>query len=115
MEIASMVLMGMLAFIFITAGTGKVLGLKMHRENFARWKLPQWFRIVTGIVELVGAVLLIIGFWQTDYTACGALLLGLTGIGGVLTHLRVKDGFKETMPIAVFGLCAFALFFLVYL
>jgi putative oxidoreductase len=113
MAIASMVLMGMLAFIFIIAGTGKVLGLKMHRENFSHWRLPQWFRIVTGIVELVGAALLIIGFWQTYYAAAGALLIGMTCIGGVLTHLRVKDGFKETLPIAVFGLCAFALFFLV--
>lgn len=114
MEIAAMVLKGMLAFIFIAAGAGKVLGLKMHRENFAHWRLPQWFRVATGIVELAGAVLLIIGFWQFDFTAVGALLLGMTCIGGVLTHLRVKDGFKETLPIAVFGLCAFALFFLVY-
>lgn len=114
MLIASMVLTGMLAFIFITAGTGKVLGLKMHRENFDHWRLPQRFRIVTGIVELLCSVLLIIGFWQTDFAAAGALLLGLTCIGGVLTHLRVKDGFKETMPIGVFGLCAFVLFFLLY-
>lgn len=114
MLIASMVLKGILAFIFIAAGTGKVLGLKMHRENFDRWRLPQGFRIVTGIVELLCSVLLILGFWQTDYAAAGALMLGIICIGGVLTHLRVKDGFKETMPIGVFGLCAYVLFFLVY-
>ena len=112
MEIAVMVLKGMLAFIFIAAGSGKLLGLKMHRENFERWRLPQWFRVVTGVVELVAAALLIIGFWQNDYAAAGALLLGITGIGGVLTHVRVKDGFKETLPIAVFGISAFVLFFI---
>lgn len=112
MAIAAMVLKGMLAFIFIAAGSGKVLGSKMHRENFERWRLPQWFRVVTGIVELVGAALLIIGFWQNDCAAAGALLLGVTGIGGVLTHVRVKDGFKDTVPIAVIGICAFVLFFI---
>ena len=112
MAIAAMVLKGMLAFIFIAAGSGKVLGSKMHRENFERWRLPQWFRVVTGVVELVAAALLIIGFWHNDYPAAGALLLGITGIGGVLTHVRVKDGFKETLPIAVFGICAFILFFI---
>jgi len=112
MEITALVLKGMLAFIFIAAGSSKVLGSKMHRENFERWRLPQWFRVVTGVVELVGAALLIIGFWQNDYAAAGALLLGVTGIGGVLTHVRVKDGFKETLPIAVIGICAFVLFFI---
>ena len=34
----------------------------MHVENFKQWGLPQWFRVVTGIVELVGPIALIIGF-----------------------------------------------------
>ncbi|MCM3666559.1 DoxX family protein [Mesobacillus subterraneus] len=112
MSIASFVLKGILAFIFLGAGAGKVLGSRMHKENFIQWRLPQWFRLVTGIVELVGAGLLIIGFWHNDYAAAGAILLGFTAIGGVLTHLRVKDRFQETMPIAVIGICSFALFFL---
>jgi putative oxidoreductase len=112
MAIASIVLKGMLAFIFIVAGTGKVFGANMHRENFVHWRLPQWFRVVTGVVELAGAALLIIGFWHNDYAAAGALLLGITGIGGVITHIRVRDGLKETLPIGVIGICAFVLFFI---
>ena len=45
--------------------------------------------------------LLIVGFWVDDLALYGALILVSTGIGGVLIHMRVKDGMKESMPILV--------------
>ncbi|QED46921.1 DoxX family protein [Cytobacillus dafuensis] len=112
MTILEGALQGLLAFMFLTAGFGKVTGSKMHRELFVHWRLPQWFRVVTGLVELAGAVLLIIGFWQKDFAIAGASLLGVTAIGGTLTHIRVKDGFKETFMIVLLGIIAFILLFI---
>lgn len=82
----------------------------MHVEGFRKWGLPQWFRVVTGIVELVGAVALIIGFWESSWTAAGALLLGITAIGGILTHIRVKDSFKDIFPIVLLGILSLIVF-----
>ena len=93
--------------MFIMAGLGKVSGAKMHRDSFDHLRLPQWFRMVTGLIELVGAALLIVGYWQTDYTTAGAWVLGVTAIGGLAAHLRAKDGFKETFMIVVLGIIAF--------
>jgi putative oxidoreductase len=112
MDILSIVLQSLLALAFLMAGIGKVAGSKMHVEGFKHWRLPQWFRIVTGIVELVGAAALIIGFWEHSWAAAGALLLGVTAIGGVLTHLRVKDSFKQTFPIIFLGILSFIVFFI---
>ncbi|RFU68549.1 DoxX family protein [Bacillus sp. V59.32b] len=112
MTILAWILQGLLAAMFLAAGMGKVFGSKMHKEGFEHWRLPQWFRVVTGIVELAGAALLVIGFWQTDYAIAGALLLGVTAIGGILTHLRVKDGFKETSAIVFLGIMVFILLFI---
>jgi putative oxidoreductase len=112
MDILAYVLQGLLALMFLMAGFGKVTGSKMHVEGFEHWKLPQWFRVVTGIVELVGAAALIIGYWEPSWAAAGALLLGITAIGGILTHLRVKDSFKQTSTILVLGILAFILFFI---
>lgn len=36
-------------------------------------RLPQWFRVVTGLVELIGGALLIIGYWQKDFVMAGVL------------------------------------------
>ncbi len=41
--------------MFLFAGFGKVTGINMHVEAFNHLGLPQWFRVVTGIVELAGA------------------------------------------------------------
>ncbi|WP_306439342.1 DoxX family protein [Paenibacillus sp. tmac-D7] len=74
--------------------------------------LPQWFLVVTGIVEFVGAAALIIGFWESSWAAAGALWLGVTAIGGILVHVRVKDSFKQTFPIVLLGLLSLIVFFI---
>ena len=112
MEIITYILQGILALLFLMAGFGKVTGSKMHVEAFTHWRLPQWFRVVTGVVELTGAVLLIIGFWVPFSALAGSLLLGVTGIGGVLTHIRAKDSVKDTAMILVLAILAFVVFFL---
>lgn len=114
MEILTYVLQGILALMFLMAGFGKVTGSKMHVEAFNNWRLPQWFRIVTGLVELTGAVLLIVGYWASTSAMAGALLLGITGIGGILTHIRVKDTFKDTAMILFLAILSFVLFFLYF-
>ncbi|MEC0204683.1 DoxX family protein [Paenibacillus lautus] len=112
MVIVTYILQGILALMFLMAGFGKVTGSKMHVEGFKHWGLPQWFRIVTGIVELAGAVLIIIGYWSPISAMVGSLLLGITGVGGILTHIRVKDSFKDTAMILFLGVLSFVVFFL---
>ncbi|WP_260287756.1 DoxX family protein [Peribacillus aracenensis] len=112
MTILTWILQGLLALMFIMAGMGKTFGSNMHKEAFEQWRLPQWFRVVTGIVELTAAIFLIIGFWSTNFAIIGALIIVFTSIGGVITHLRVKDGFKETSTILFLGIIAIALLFI---
>lgn len=109
MEIASIVLQSLLALIFLSAGATKIAGMQKHRDSFVSWRLPQWFRIVTGIVELAAAVLLIVGYWDPSWAAVGALVLSVVGIGGIVTHARVKDPLGQTIPIAALGIIAFVL------
>ncbi|MFC5651256.1 hypothetical protein ACFPYJ_19520 [Paenibacillus solisilvae] len=63
-------------------------------------------------MEFVGAAALIIGYWDASWVAVGAIILGITGIGGIMTHLRAKDSFKDTFMIillAIIGIVLFAL------
>lgn len=110
MNVLAFVLQLILALMFATAGLGKLSGARMHVENFGHWRLPQWFRNFTGLVECVGAALLVFGFWRDSWAAAGALLLGLTAIGGILTHLRAKDSFSQTFLILLLAAIAIVLF-----
>src|SRR3954463_2644124 len=107
MVILTFILQGILALMFLMAGFGKVTGSKLHVEAFTHWRLPQWFRVVTGLVELVGAVLLIVGYWVPTSAMAGALLLAVTGVGGILTHFRVKDSFKNMAMILFLAILSF--------
>ncbi|MFJ7746819.1 DoxX family protein [Peribacillus sp. NPDC097295] len=109
MPILTWILQGLLALMMIGAGMGKTFGSKMHIEAFKQWQLPQWFRVVTGIVELGAAILLIIGFWNNTAAIIGAAILVAVGIGGVITHVRVKDSMKATVTILVLGVLALIL------
>ncbi|MEC0180788.1 DoxX family protein [Paenibacillus peoriae] len=112
MTILLVIMQSLLALMFLMAGLGKISGSKMHVDGFKHWGLPQCFRVVTGIVELVGAAALIVGYWESSWVALGALILGITGIGGIITHIRVKDSFKQTFMIlllAIIGIVLFAI------
>jgi putative oxidoreductase len=112
MAILSIVLQSLLALMFLMAGFSKLSGNKMQVEGFKKYGFPQWFRVVTGIVEFVGAAALIVGYWDKNWTAVGSLILGITSIGGIITHVRIKDSFKQTFPILLLGIISFIVFFI---
>lgn len=71
--------------------------IKMHVDNFDRLKLPQWFRVFTGLVELVGAIAIIVGIWTPSWAAWAGILLAVTMLGAVAAHIRGKDPAGQTV------------------
>jgi putative oxidoreductase len=91
----------LLALAFGAAGTAKLAGVPQMVATFEAMGFGQWLRYVTGIVELLGVVLLLLprtGFF-------GGLWLGGTMVGAVATHLLLIGG--SPVPALVLGaLCA---------
>lgn len=88
----------LLALAFGTAGIAKLAGVPQMVQVFDAIGFGQWFRYVTGAVEVIGAVLLLVpamGF-------LGGLLLGATMVGAVFTHLVLIGG--NAAPAMVLGL-----------
>ncbi len=83
--IGAWVLQGLLAAAFLAAGGAKLLGAAMMVQIFDQIGMGQWFRIVTGVVEVVGAAALLI----PGFAAIGAAWLGATMFFAVLTHLFI--------------------------
>lgn len=103
MSVLSIVLQSLLILYYGFSGIAKVVGAKYWVEMFNHLGLPQWFRIVTGFVQLVGAVVLIIGYWFSGAVAWGGIWLGITMLLAYLAHVKVKDPFGKTMPAFVFA------------
>lgn len=92
----------LLALAFGAAGSAKLMGAPMMVDIFTHIGVGQWFRHVTGAVEVTGVVLLLV----PSTGLLGALLLGATMVCAVGTHLAVIGG--SPIPAIVLGaLCAF--------
>jgi putative oxidoreductase len=64
-------------------------------ELFGKIGIGQWLRYFTGSLEVVGAVLLLI----PKTSAIAAVLLALTMVGAVATHLFIlRDGYAAFFP-----------------
>ncbi|WP_099157554.1 DoxX family protein [Virgibacillus ndiopensis] len=98
MTIASYVLQNILTAIFLIVSLQKIVGHRQQVNIFKNLKLPQWFRIVTGWVELIGVVGLIIGFWVPWVVAIAGIWFGITMLVGSVTHIRVGDPIGKAMP-----------------
>jgi len=82
------------AGMFLLAGTMKLSGNPMMVQMFGVIGLGQWFRYLTGTIEVVGAVLLLI----PSAAIYGAVPLAATMIGAILTHLFIVGG-SPLVPI----------------
>jgi putative oxidoreductase len=76
------------AGMFLSAGANKLAGDPAMVQAFQAIGLGQWFRYLTGGLEVIGAVLLVV----PALAGLGALLLAGVMVGAVLTHLFVVGG-----------------------
>ena len=77
-----------LGVAFLAAGGAKLAGAQAMVDVFAKVGVGQWFRIVTGLLEVSGALLLLV----PRFTLYGAVLLLAVMTGAVTAHLTVVGG-----------------------
>lgn len=105
MNYLSMGLRGLLTLAFVAAGGAKLAGVEMMVATYEQIGVGQWFRYLTGIVEVAGAVLL----WLPRRQVVGAGVLGATMVGAVLAHWLLLG--PSAVPAIVLGLiCAAVLY-----
>ncbi|MGF9696520.1 MULTISPECIES: DoxX family protein [Paenibacillus] len=89
----------LLALMFLVAGIPKFSSYQ-HVEGFKTYGYPQWFRIFTGVVQVITALLLIIGIFSDGLAAVAGALVVATMLGAIFTHIKMKDRFKNmVLPI----------------
>ena len=76
------------AALFVLAGTLKLTGVEMEVQLFATIGVGQWFRYLTGLLEISGAV----GLFVPALAPYAALMLAVVMSGAVTTHLFIVGG-----------------------
>jgi uncharacterized membrane protein YphA (DoxX/SURF4 family) len=88
MNLALWVLQIAAAGMFLMAGFSKLSGNEQMVGLFATIGVGQWFRYLTGALEVAGAILLLI----PRTSGVGALMLVVVMLGAVMTHLFIIGG-----------------------
>ena len=106
MSILIIIVQVVLGLLFLLIGSMTVAGMKMFVENFRRFGYPQWFRIVTGSLEVLGGIGLLIGIWLPWLAALASAGLILVMLGAVVTEVRTREPLQKIVLPIVLGALA---------
>lgn len=79
----------MLLFLFV--GGGKIIGAGPTKREFTELGYAQWVRVVAGVLELLGALLLLAGLFVPITTFFGAVLLVVPILISVVPRIRQRQ------------------------
>jgi len=86
----------LLGFFFIVTGGKKLLGQEAQIDSFFRWGYSLWFLYFIGAIELVSGICLLI----PQFRFFSALVLSITMVGAVITHLLAGEMAAVPVPLA---------------
>src|SRR2546422_4512028 len=78
-------LSGLVALAFVFIGGGKLAGTVAMVELFDKVGLGQWFRYLTGLLEVAAGI----GLLVPRYAFYAAVLLLIVMMGAIITHVAV--------------------------
>jgi putative oxidoreductase len=82
------ILSSLVAVTFLAAGGAKLAGVPVMVDMFDKVGLGQWFRYFTALLEVTGAIGLLI----PRYAFYAALLLAVVMVGAIIAHVAVLGG-----------------------
>jgi hypothetical protein len=98
------VLVILLSVIFLLLGTAKILALGPMRERAAEVGFSSAAYRRIGVLEVAGAIGLLVGLVEPVIGALAAAGLLLLLVGAMVAHVRHGDGPREFAPAMIFGL-----------
>ncbi|MBO1513959.1 DoxX family protein [Metabacillus bambusae] len=106
------ILQGLLAIGFLLFGFMKVSANPMQVDAFTNvYGYGTTFMYVVGIVEIISAIGLVIGFWKKKLVPVFSGILAVVMAGAVFTHLIAGQGFGVAMMPLILLILAIIVFF----
>jgi hypothetical protein len=66
-------------------------------DEFVRYGIPQ-FRMLTGWLQLLGSLGIIIGFWVDYFQIFSTIGLSLMMLFGVTVRIKIRDNLTKILP-----------------
>lgn len=89
-----LLLFSALSFVFFGIAC---LSSQRLKKEFIRYGLPH-FRTLTGVLQLLGAAGILIGYWELSLQIFSTLGLSILMFLGVGVRIKIKDSLIQTLP-----------------
>lgn len=76
-----------LSFVFFYEGLGKLAAYDPHVLQFTRWNVPLWALTLSGLVNCLGALFLVI----PRFAILGAIILGVEKTLSAVMHYSLEE------------------------
>jgi uncharacterized membrane protein YphA (DoxX/SURF4 family) len=110
--IALIIFAGLLGLATAISGIGKLRGMPQVMAMLHHVGLDDGQIRLLGLVELAGALGLLLGIWVPILGVLAAAGFTIYFIGAVIAHARVKDAFKDMAPAVLLAVIAIITLFL---
>ncbi|WP_424961024.1 DoxX family protein [Ekhidna sp.] len=110
----NLVLASFTALAFFYYGLSCLFSKKMV-EEFNRFGLSNQQRMITGVLQLLGSIGILIGFKFPLLGMVGTVGLSALMLLGFAVRVKIKDGIEESLPSFVFMIINGYLFYGFYL
>lgn len=105
------IIQGLLMVVYFMTGFIKLTGDAMQKQAFTEiYGYGAWFMYVVGILEILAALGLLIGFWNRKIAIAASALVIVIMAGAVFTHLQAGQGFGVAMAPFILLLLAVVVF-----
>ncbi len=101
MTVVAIILQMLLALAFLFSGGRKLANSKASQTRRDHLHVAPWFWWVTGLIEVLATIGLLVGIWLTPLAFLAALVLAATMIGAVFTQLVNTQPFRQAAPAVV--------------
>lgn len=89
-------------FVFLSFLAFK--GANYTKEKMIHLQLPNYFRYVTGFVQLMGGLFMLIGIWYTNAAALGGVWITMIMLVGIILRIRAHESILSTTPAIIIGI-----------
>lgn len=80
------------------------IGAKYTKEKMIHLQLPNYFRYVTGFVQLIGGVFMLSGIWYRDTAILGGVWIAAIMLVGIVLRIRASESVISTTPAIIIGI-----------
>ncbi|WP_313467155.1 DoxX family protein [Carnobacterium sp.] len=101
MGFLSIIIQLVLGIVFLIFGFVK-FDAKKRGKDFERYGYPQWFRIVSGVIEIIAAILAIYGIVNQTAAAWSGVVISVIMVGAIFTQIKIRDPLQKIlMPVVI--------------